>query len=134
MNKRTVWIVGGSIAALGVVAFVSFNSHRAAEGAAGSIVGAAPSPECARAVRANLDASGTQSEGYRIALLNGGYAATVKQYDAGGFSYDVAVSDPKTGAVVTTFTCSVDKDGSVVGLQRAAPNLGQGQGPTAARN
>jgi len=125
---------GGLIAALGVVAFVSIKSHPATEGASGSIVGAAPSPECAHAVKASLDASGAQSGGYSFALLNGGYAATDKQYEAGGFSYDVAVRDSKTGAVVTTFKCSVDKDGAVVEVQRGTSDHEQGQGPTAARN
>ncbi len=122
------------IAAVAVVAFVGFKSHPAADGAAGSIVGGAPSPECARAVNTNLDASGTKSGEYRISLLNGGYAATDKQYESGDFSYDVAVRDSKTGAVVTTFKCTVDKDGAVVNLQRAASGAEQGEGPTAARN
>jgi hypothetical protein len=134
MNNKTVWIGGGLIAALGVVAFVSLKSHSAADGAAGSMVGAAPSPECAHALKANLDASGKQSEGYSVSLLNGGYAATDKQYESGGFSYDIAVRDSKTGAVVTTFKCSVDKDGAVVDLRRGAPDMETGQGPTAARN
>lgn len=130
MNKA-LWIGGGVVAALGVVAFVNFTSHSATEGAAGSIVGAAPSPECAHALQAKLDASGTPSGGYSFSLLNGGYAATDKQYEAGGFSYDVAVRDSKTGAVVTTFKCSIDKDGSVVDLQRTGTDHEQGQGPTA---